>query len=96
MRLDEITGTLDRPYFSTYSAAVQHARLIASKKGYEVSDDEWFNSVNAGPRKPSKGETVRLDLALTKDDKPVNKMLAIQVYNRGTDTGTYELNFYIT
>lgn len=96
MRLDEITGTLDRPYFTTYSAAVQHARLQAEKQGYEISDDVWFREVNSGPRKPSEGDTVRLDLELTKDGKRTNRGLAVQVYNRGTETAPYELNYYIS
>lgn len=96
MRLDEITGTLDQNSFSTYSAAVDYARLQASKRGFTVSDNEWHNQITTGPGKPSEGETVRHNLELMHDDQPTNKNLAIQVYNKGTDTGTYELNFYIT
>ena len=48
MRLDEITGTLNKDDFSTYSAAVDYARLQASKRGYTVSDDVWHNEITVG------------------------------------------------
>tara|TARA_B100000929_G_C15508797_1_gene419613 strand:+ start:4376 stop:4666 length:291 start_codon:yes stop_codon:yes gene_type:complete len=96
VRLDEITGTLNKDDFSTYSAAVDYARLQASKRGYTVSDDVWHNEITVGSGAPAEGETVRHNLELMYDDQAVEKHLAIQVYNRGTDTGTYELNYYIT
>lgn len=82
--------------FDTYSAALNVARETAEKKGFEVSDDDWFDQVNNGPKKPSAGKTVRHNLALTKNGKPTRKGLAIQVYNRGTDKNPFELNFYIS
>jgi hypothetical protein len=96
VRLDEIRRDLNRTNFSTYSAAVQHARLDAEKKGFDISDDAWFSHVNNGPRKPADGETVRLEIPLEKDGKEVPRILAIQVYNRGTDTVPFELNHYVS
>lgn len=96
MRLDEIKRDLERTYFSTYSAAINHARLVVEKQGLDVSDDDWFRLVNNGPRKPPEGETVRLLLPLHKDGKELNKGIAVQVYNRGTETTPFELNFYVS
>ena len=83
-------------YFNTYSAAVQHARAQAEKKGYEVDEDDWQDQVASGPRKPSKDKTVRHTLKLTKNGKPVRQGLSIQVYNRGSDKNPYELNYYVS
>jgi len=83
-------------YFDTYAAAVQAARAAAEKKGYTVSDDSWFTQVNTGKGKPSKGNTTRHSLELEKGGKKSRQALHIQVYNRGTDKNTYELNFYIS
>lgn len=83
-------------YFNTYSAAVQHARAQAEKKGFEVVEDDWFNQVTTGKGKPGRGKTTRHTLKLTKNGKPVRQGLSIQVYNRDTDKNTYELNFYVS
>lgn len=83
-------------YFDTYSAAVQHAKAQAEKKGFEVVEDDWFTQVTTGKGKPGRGKTTRHTLKLTKNDKPVRKSLAIQVYNRDTNKNTYELNMYIS
>ena len=83
-------------YFDTYSAAVQHARAQAEKKGFEVVEDDWFNQVTTGKGKPGRGKTTRHTLKLTKNDKPVRQGLSIQVYNRETAKNTYELNFYVS
>jgi len=83
-------------YFKTYSAAVQHAKSQAEKKGFEVVEDDWFNQVTTGKGKPGRGKTTRHTLKLTKNGKPVRQGLSIQVYNRDTDTNPYELNFYVS
>lgn len=83
-------------YFNTYSAAVQHAKAQAEKKGFEVVEDDWFNQVTTGKGKPGRGKTTRHTLKLTQNDKPVRQSLSIQVYNRDTDRNTYELNYYVS
>ena len=83
-------------YFNTYSAAVQHAKSQAEKKGFEVVEDDWFNQVTTGKGKPGRGKTTRHTLKLTKNGKPVRQGLSIQVYNRETDKNPYELNFYVS
>lgn len=83
-------------YFDTYTAAVQHAKAQAEKKGFEVEEDDWFKKVSVGQGKPKEGKTTSHLLKLTKDGKPVRKGLAIQVYNRGAGKKPYELNFYVS
>jgi hypothetical protein len=83
-------------YHETYSSAIKEAGDYAEANGYKVDDDDHFNQVAAGPRKPSRDETVRHSIKLTKDGKVQRKALQIQVYNRGTDKKPYELNCYIS
>jgi hypothetical protein len=79
-------------YFKTFSGAVQYAREMAEKKGYEINDDSWATVVNFGAGKPSVGKTTRMSVELKKDGKDCKKQLHMQVY--GMDN-SYELNYYI-
>jgi hypothetical protein len=87
-------------HHSSFSSAVDAARTLAEKSGFEIDEDDWFNSVSTGPRKPSAGKTNRYKILLTKNGKPVKKMLVFQVYGMdkriGEHSGTYELNAYIS
>ena len=80
-------------YHRQYSSAVDAALAVAKKQGFEVSDDEVFQQISTGPRKPSEGKTNRFTLELTKNGKPVNKTLQVQIYGMGN--GSYELNAYV-
>jgi len=82
-------------YHSSYSSAVQEAERLAQKKGYEVDEDDWWRKISTGPKKPSKGKTNSVNVKLTKNGQPNNSTISIQVYNRGIDGNTYELNCYI-
>lgn len=79
-------------YHKDYSTAVQHAVMQAEKQGYEVDEEDYFQKIGAGPRKPSKGKTNIFSIKLLKKDKPQKKALQIQIYNTGNK---YELNMYI-
>lgn len=80
-------------YHKTYSDAVQHAVQVAKKRGFEVDEDDFFNKVTTGPKKPSSGKTNSVSIELTKSGKPVKQKLNMQVYNM--DNRSYELNMYI-
>ena len=79
-------------YHDTYSAAVQHGLEHTKNQGYDISRDETDRNISMGPAKPGEGQTTRVSLALTKDGKPIKKMLHMQVYNNGKH---YELNKYV-
>ena len=84
-------------YHSTYTSALDTVIQEIAKKGFTVSDDDWFALVNMGPRKPRVGETVSLNLPLTKIDTNIQtkKYVHIQVFNRDYDiVNNFELNFY--
>lgn len=77
-------------YHPTYSAAVQEALNWATRKGFKVNEDDYFNKVTTGPRKPTPGKTVSHSLAL---DNNKRKQLHLQVYNTGN---SFELNCYVS
>jgi len=79
-------------YHDTFSSAVQTAGEYAEKFGFQISDDEWFNKISTGPKKPNEGETNRYSLSLYKNGKEQRKTLNIQVYGM---RNKYELNTYI-
>ena len=82
-------------YHPSYTSALHSAEAYANKKGYEVDKDDWWQQISTGPKKPGKGKTNRATVSLTKNGKPNNSTLAIQVYNRGVSGNTYELNCYV-
>ena len=80
-------------YHKTFTSAAKAAEDLAKKRGFEVDEDDWFNQVSTGPKKPGKGKTNRYIVKVTKNGKETRKRLAFQVY--GMDSGKYELNAYV-
>lgn len=80
-------------YHNSYSDAVAEAIALAQRQGYEVDEDDYFNKVSTGPRKPSEGKTNSIKLLLTKNGKPVRNMLVFQVYGMKRQ---YELTAYVS
>lgn len=79
-------------YHNTYSSAVDAALEYAKSKGYEINDDDVWNEISVGPKKPSEGVTNKASIGLSKDGKPQRKMLHLQIYGM---KDRYELNAYI-
>ncbi len=79
-------------YHNSYSSAVDSALEYAKSAGYEIVDNDVWNEISMGPKKPSEGNTNRASIGLTKGGKPQKKMLHLQIYGMG---GRYELNAYI-
>ena len=83
-------------YHDTMSGALQHALQVAlDKHKWEVDAEDWFQKVNMGPKKPSKGKTNSYSLSGYEypSGKPSRKRLHAQVY--AMDSGKYELNMYV-
>jgi len=78
--------------FSSMTAAIDFALAGASKLGYDTDEDERFDVIAMGPKKPSPGKTVRYTLTLYKKGVQQKKALHIQIYGKEK---TYELNTYI-
>ena len=80
-------------YHKAFYSATNAAIELANKRGFEVDEDDWFNQVSTGPKKPGKGKTNSYHIELTKNGKSVKKKLHFQVY--GMESGKYELNAYV-
>ena len=83
-------------YHPTMSKAFEVALNHALKKHkFEVDAEEWFQKVNMGPKKPSKGKTNSYSLGGYEypSGKPTRKRLHVQIY--GMDSGKFELNMYV-
>jgi len=95
--LDRISGSRKKASYETYhnsfSAACSEVIEFAKKRGYEINENDWFNQVSTGPRKPDPGKTNRYSIELMKENLPTKKYLHFQVY--GMEGGKYELNAYI-
>ena len=82
-------------YHDTYGSAIDEVENYADKNGYTVEENEFSNNYMDAFTKPKKGKTYRTTLTLYKKDKKQKKALHSQIYNRGTDRNTFELNMYI-
>lgn len=83
-------------YHDTYTSAVEGALDFAERNGYEYDKEETATTIGTGPAKPSEGKTNKFTITLYKGEKEQRKGLQFQVYNRGTNRNTYELNAYIS
>jgi hypothetical protein len=79
-------------YHNTYSAAISTALDYAKSNGFEPDDDDVWNKISIGDKKPKDGVTNKFTITLYKDGKEQKKALQIQVYGMGN---RYELNTYI-
>lgn len=80
-------------YHRLFADAIAQVMEFVEKNGFEFADDEIWNKVSVGNKKPSVGKTNKYNLHLTKNGKKVNKMVAFQVYG---NKSSYELDMYIT
>lgn len=80
-------------YHNSYTSAINTAKEYAENQGYEIDEEDVFNRIAVGPKKPSEGKTNRVSVDLLKNGVPQKKQLHIQVYGMGN--GRYELNTYI-
>lgn len=84
-------------YHNSYSSAVQTAKENVENRGFIIDDEDWFQEVTTGSRKPAIGETIKIQLPLYKEKdgelKETKKFLNIQVYALPK---SYELNMYIS
>ena len=84
-------------YFKTAGEAVDFAKKVAEKKGFEIDEDDWNSQITMGGKynrlRPGVGKTHSFQIGLLKKGKPQRKGLAISLY--GMDSGKYELTHYI-
>ena len=80
-------------YHTSLSDAMREMEAYAGKRGFSINQDDYWDQVATGPKKPSEGKTNVYSLGLLKDGKEVRKTIEVQVYGLGR--GKYELNMYI-
>jgi len=97
IQMNESVNEANDTYFKSASEAVEYAREMAEKKGYEIDEDDWQTQIGMGGKhnrlRPGVGKTHSFTVGLTKNGKPQRKALNISLY--GMDSGSYELTYYI-
>ena len=97
MKLSKILNENYKIYHKSFSSAAQEAVKMATKKGYEVDQDDFQSQVVMGGRynraRPGVGKTHEFKVGLTRRGKPVKNMLVFQVYGMKNQ---FELNAYIS
>jgi hypothetical protein len=79
-------------YHNSYSSAISEVVRFIEKNGFSYNEDDFFNDITTGPKKPSEGKTNKFHLQLFKNGEPTKKYLHIQIYGM---KNKYELNMYI-
>ena len=83
-------------YHRSFSDAVEEVIQFLKSKGYTMSDDDIWDNISTGPKKPSKGKTNKYSIPLLKGDKETKKVVQFQVYGLdGKGNDHFELNMYI-
>ena len=91
--VSEARGSKYQLYHNTYSSAINHALAHHEKSGLSVHDDDRWNKVAIGSKKPSSGKTTSVNIPATHAKTGKKHMIHVQVYNKGGKT-PYELNTY--
>ena len=98
-RVDEnklAEGSEDFPvYHPSYGSAINAIEDYATKRGVTLDQEEYRMTYQDGFFKPKPGDTKSDTLSIFKDGKELKKALSVQIYNRGVDGNTFELNMYI-
>lgn len=93
INISEKQGMDYKIYHKSFTSACDEVLDRVDGAGYHIDEDEWWNSVSSGPKKPSNGKTNSYSISLMQNGKPSKKKVHFQVY--GMENG-YELNMYIS
>lgn len=84
-------------YFNSATDAVNHARKMIEKRGFEIDEDDWQSQIALGGKygriRPGVEKTTDATIGLLKNGKPQRKALQISLY--GMPSGKYELTYYV-
>jgi len=83
-------------YHDTFSSVINEIEKWLISIPYDYDKDEFIDSYIDAFFKPRPGKTKKDTISLykLKTDTLARKAAHIQVYNRGTDKKTFELNMY--
>lgn len=82
-------------YHATYGSAINAIEDYAKKRGVELDQEEYRMAYQDAFFKPKPGKTKSDTLSIFKNNKELKKALSVQIYNRGVEGNTFELNMYI-
>ena len=83
-------------YHETLTACIQEVEKMLRRDGFEMDHEHGGDVIGMGPAKPAEGNTNRYTVRILKDDVKQRKHVHIQVFNRGVDINTFELNCYVS
>ncbi len=99
MKLEELTeGRKDNYelYHDSLAGAVREVEQNLAARGYEMDQNDVWGEIATGRSKPQPGDTNSYHIRLIKDNKEQRQKVHFQVYNRGIDRNTFELNMYVS
>jgi SOS response regulatory protein OraA/RecX len=97
-RMQELAGISEglkdfKIHHKTFTSAIDEVLAFVKKNGYKLDDQEFFNSVTSGRKRPAEGVTNNYKLSLYKNGKEQRRMVVFQIYGMRTQ---FELNLYIS
>ena len=81
-------------YHDTYGSALDSIMRYVESSGNKIEQQEFFSAFGDAFFKPKKGKTQRKTVEIEDKNGKLVGHLHVQIYNRGTDGNTYELNMY--
>lgn len=84
-----------RIYLPTYSEVIDEISDYVKKNGYEYEEDDFSNLFLDAFNKPKSGKTYKVELPIFLKTIDMG-ILNAQIYNRGVEGNTYELNMYVS
>ena len=81
-------------YHDTYGSALDAIMRYVESSGNTIEQQEFFSSFGDAFFKPRKGKTQKETLEIKDKNGNLIGYLHVQIYNRGTNGNTYELNIY--
>lgn len=79
-------------YHKSYTSAIDEVIRDCKSKGFYMNNEEVWNKISSGPKKPSDGVTNRFDFLLYDENgKPAKQMVHFQITGL---SNSYELNMY--
>tara|TARA_R110001592_G_scaffold87117_5_gene257302 strand:- start:25338 stop:26546 length:1209 start_codon:yes stop_codon:yes gene_type:complete len=96
-KMNESVNEAKDTYFDSATEAVNYARKMIEKRGFEIDEDDWQSQIGLGGRhgriRPGTEKNTDATIGLLKNGKPQRKALQISLY--GMPSGKYELTYYV-
>lgn len=95
VKLPKLKFNKDYPiYHKLFGSALDSIKDYVNSAGYNINDQDFFTAFGDAFFKPKAGKTLRKTIEIENNEGEVVGNLHVQIYNRGTEGNTYELNMY--